>query len=273
MNKTEEEVFLENYHIEDYDRPSVTVDIATFCATSEKEESYRKDKEKHLGILLVKRKNPPFKDYWALPGGFLTKGETIEQCAFREIKQETGVKPKALMNMGTFSEDGRDPRGWIISNAFLSVLSGEAKKTTAGEDASEAEWFNISFTKNGSNYSLILENENTTLKATLKETKTIFGRSEFEIKKSDGIAFDHAMIIGTAISILRNIGTNFDILFDFLPKKFTLTELQRIQESLLDEEILPANFRRKVKDYVEETGEKTSGAGHRPAKLFTRKIQ
>ena len=85
------------------------------------------------------------------------------------------------------------------------------------------------------------------------------------------LAFDHAAIIASALSLLRIQAKDYDVIFDFLPEKFTLTALQRVQETILNVSVLPANFRRKISDYVIETNEFTVGAGHRPAKLFTRK--
>lgn len=267
----EEEDFLKNYRIEDYERPSVTVDIASFSVRQQEVDNYRQDDEKNLCILLVKRGQYPYKDYWALPGGFLKKGESVEDCAFREIEEETHVKPVSLMSIGSFSADGRDPRGWIISNAFVSVISESSVKAIGGDDASDAKWFRVNFAKDGDDSVLELRSGDIYIKSILKETNCRFGRSEFEIKDRGNLAFDHASIISTALTVLRSCGENFDFLFDFLPAKFTLTDLQRVQETILNVSILPANFRRKISGYVEETDESTSGAGHRPAKLFTRK--
>ena len=85
------------------------------------------------------------------------------------------------------------------------------------------------------------------------------------------MAFDHARIIAEAVCLLRKYAQDFNTIFDFLPEKFTLNEVQKVQETILDISILPANFRRKINDYVIETEEYTQGAGHRPARLFKRK--
>lgn len=268
-----EKEFLEQYRIEDYDRPSVTVDIAAFgFKEEEKEISYREDNKKTLSILLIKRGQHPYKNMWALPGGFVQRGEEIEKSAFRELKEETNVTPSSLMDIGTFSKPGRDPRGWIISNAFISVVNEDEVNQLGGDDAIEACWFNVEFEKkkNGE-WNLILKNETVKIKAVLLEGKQHFGRTDFIIKESDGLAFDHAEIIATALVILKNKCSDVNVLFDFLPPSFTLTGLQRISEIVSGEELLKANFRRKILPLVEETGEYTSGAGHRPAKLFRKK--
>ena len=98
-----------------------------------------------------------------------------------------------------------------------------------------------------------------------------FGNYEYEIIDRGELAFDHAAIIASAYSLLKKNAKSFEVLFDFLPEKFTLTSLQTIQETILGESTPPANFRRKIADYVIETQEYQTGAGHRPARLYMRK--
>ena len=267
-----EKEYLEGYDIEKYPRPSVTTDIAAFRILSKCVESYRREPKNTLSILLVKRGRHPFLDCWALPGGFLRQGETVEECAVREIAEETNVTPSAIEPVGVFSEVGRDPRGWIISNAFISAINGEPVNEFGGDDASDARWFDVSFEKNTDDkIKIVLENGDITLEMSLSERKSRFGGSSFEIEKADLIAFDHAKIIASAIELLRSRAEKFEMIFDFLPEKFTLTSLQKVQETITGIEVSTANFRRKVNDYVVETEEYTTGAGHRPAKLFRRK--
>lgn len=267
-----EKDFLSTYKQDDYPRPSVTADIVAFKIRNEKTDNYRQDSKTRLSLLLIKRGGHPFKDCWALPGGFLNPNETIEQCAVREIQEETGVKPVSLMSIGLFSKPERDPRGWIISNAFVSIMSERKVLQEAGDDAADAQWFDVDFIcdANGK-YCLSLKHEDTEMKAELVEESSKFGKTFFSIIDSGGIAFDHAKIIATAISSLRNEAKNFEYIFDFLPETFTLTQLQNVQEAILNISVLPANFRRKVSSLVEETEESTQGAGHRPAKLYRKK--
>ena len=179
-----------------------------------------------------------------------------------------------LRHIGIFSQPKRDPRGWIISNAFLSVLSEEKLRNMeiqGADDASCAKWFDIEFTKTNDAYFLKLENGDISLKTKLKLNQNQFGMPEFEIIENGGLAFDHAKIIASALMYLRNEAEEFRLIFDFLPEQFTLTELQKVQETVTDKFVLTANFRRKIASLVSETEDFTEGAGHRPARLYRRK--
>ncbi|MBR6791572.1 MAG: NUDIX hydrolase [Ruminococcus sp.] len=238
---------------------------------SDENENYKRDSVQKLSLLLIKRGVHPYKDCWALPGGFVRKGETLEECALREITEETGITPDALMPDAVFSSPVRDPRGWVISNSFVSVMSEENLNAHGGDDATDAKWFDVEFTLNGGEAMLVLRCEETLITAKLRMKSVKFGYPHFEISDSGGIAFDHTEIIACALYRLRSIIEDFDIIFDFLPGKFTLSALQKVQEAILNTPLLPANFRRKASPYIEETDEYTTGAGHRPAKLFKRK--
>ncbi len=113
----------------DYPRPAVTVDIALF---------YRVEND--IRILLISRKDEPFKDRFALPGGFVEMDETLEEAAYRELEEETGIKAERLVQFRTYSEVGRDPRGRTISMVFYHILRGKPQKPVAGDDASSASW-------------------------------------------------------------------------------------------------------------------------------------
>ncbi|WP_298529511.1 NUDIX domain-containing protein [uncultured Ruminococcus sp.] len=267
-----EKEFLANYNIKEYERPSLTTDVAAFIVSTEDSNSDRRAPENKLRLLLIKRGGHPFKGMWALPGGFLQSGETIEECALRETFEETNVMPSALVPVGTFSKPGRDPRGWIISNAFVSIITEEAVKQVGMDDASDAQWFSVSFDRDDDEvYRLTLEYGETVLEALLSEERSDLGRTDFRIIDSGGLAFDHASIIAKALTVLRKEAKNYDTIFNFLPEKFTLTALQKVQETIMNISVLPGNFRRMVSSYVEETGEYVKGARHRPAMLYKRK--
>lgn len=93
-------------------------------------------------LLLILRKNEPFKNQWSLPGGFLEMDESLETGALRELKEETGLKMENLQQIGAFGALGRDPRGRTISVAFAGKInnSGEVQ---GGDDAEDAKWFSL----------------------------------------------------------------------------------------------------------------------------------
>ena len=109
------------------------------------------------------------------------------------------------------------------------------------------------------------------LNALLIAEHTSFGSTRFRITDRGGLAFDHAAIIASALTALRSAAKHYETIFDFLPERFTLSALQRVHETVTGSSVIPANFRRTVSRYVEETGEYLRGEGHRPAKLYRKK--
>ena len=301
MSKEEKE-YLSKYDISAFERPSVAADMAVFSIMEEKKidpagkrnpDNYRKDPMKQLKLLLIRRASFPYKNSWALPGGFGQKEETILETARRELREETGVEDAYLRPFDIFSDKGRDPRGWIISHGFLALIDGEKYRVHEGSDAWEARWFKIDIESDEVNreitdnraqieriYTLHLtceEAENLNMTATVKECKSFdkyHETVEYDILDRSNLAFDHARIILCAYLALQKEADNEgSIVFDLMPERFTLTELQRAFESVLGKPLLVANFRRKFMDYVIETDEYVEGAGHRPAKLFRRNVE
>ena len=297
INSSEEREYLEDYNIEQFERPSVATDIVAFAVMQDGEQSnIRKLANRELKLLLIKRSQFPYKGAWALPGGFLRPGETIEETAKRELLEETGVENPFLHLAGMYSEAGRDPRGWIISNSFISLINAENCTLRADTDAWDAAWFCVklqsdntssddstSTTKmikhtltlsfdSASSASNIKGDENIEIKAVVSEKSTRQGYnhvSSYQIVDSGELGFDHAKIIVQSLLELRDM-MEYDlrIAFDLLPESFTLAQLQSTIEKVTDKKFLSANFRRKVAEYVEETGEVIEGYGHRPAMLF-----
>ena len=287
----EEKEYLKKYDLSKYDRPSLTADIAVFAILSAGEsEEYRKDPEKKLGVLLIKRGGFPYKGCFALPGGFAAKGEDLLGTALRELKEETSVDNAFLEPFGVFSAPGRDPRGWVVSQAFLALVDEKKCKVSAGSDAGEAAWFFIDVEREElkkhvkkesaeirTRYRLKLENETAKISAEVEEIRTFekhHERTEYKIVENDGLAFDHAEIIVRAFQALRErTAQSGRIVFDLMPESFTLYSLQEAHEIILGEKLLTPNFRRKVAPLVTETSKVVvSGAGHRPAKLFKRNL-
>ena len=287
-----EKSFLKQYDITAYDRPSLTADMAVFAIlTSAQQQEYRKDPEKYLGILLIRRGGYPYKDHYGLPGGFARKTETIEETAHRELKEETSVDNAYLEPFGVFSRPDRDPRGWIISQGFLALVDAGNYHVRAGSDAWEAAWFRIDMEQEELKkhvrrdsadittlYRLKLEKEDIRLSALVKETRVFTGhheKTEYEILEDKGFAFDHAEIIVRALKALRErTAQSGRIVFDLMPELFTLYSLQEAHEIILGEKLLTPNFRRKMSPFVSETSQMAdSGAGHRPAKFFRRNTE
>ena len=113
-----------------YPRPAVTADCVVIGSAA--------DSSRY--VLLIQRGNEPYKGCWALPGGFMDMDETLEQCALRELNEETGLTPSGdITELKSFSTVDRDPRGRTITVAFLIEMPlTEAK---GGDDAAEARWF------------------------------------------------------------------------------------------------------------------------------------
>lgn len=252
--------------------PAVTTDIAVFRLMREETDNYRKDAQPSLQLLLIKRGIPPYQGMWALPGGFLREDETIKDCAYREIEEETGVTPMAMIPIDVFSRLDRDPRGRSISHAYAAVVAEEEAPPHSGADAEKACWFNIRLSQlQYDEYALELSRDSTQLSARLLLRETHFGRRSFDVLENSGLAFDHAAIIASALSTLREIAQYPEALLDLVPEPFTLAALQRVQETVTGSSTGAANFRRKIADYVQEIDACTAGAGHRPARLYCRK--
>ncbi|NPA44928.1 MAG: NUDIX hydrolase [Chlorobi bacterium] len=116
----------------DYPRPALTVDCVLFSEINNEKS-----------ILLIQRKNEPFKDAWAFPGGFVDMDETTYDAAKRELKEETGIEINNLVQVHTFSDVDRDPRGRTVSVVYFSEVKSEDFEINAGDDASDAKWFSL----------------------------------------------------------------------------------------------------------------------------------
>ncbi len=295
----EEEEFLKQYDLTKYDRPSVAADMAVFSVMGEQgekqardKENYRKLPKRRLKILLIRRGDHPYRGDWALPGGFGRRSEEIYETAKRELFEETQISEAYLKLIGVFGREGRDPRGWIISHTFLALIDGEKYQVRGGSDARDAAWFEVEFTQEkvsekrekdrlgrSTLYRLRLvceeKKEPVVLQALIRKEDVIrhfHTETEYFVEEEEGLAFDHAKLICYALLSLRQeVESDGRIVFDLMPEYFTLTELQKVVEIILDKALLTANFRRKMAVYVEETDRMITGAGHRPAKLFQRK--
>ena len=115
-----------------YPRPAVTIDCLLFCKS-----------KNQTSLLLIQRKQPPFKEKWAFPGGFVEIDENLEDAAYRELKEETGITNTTLYQFKTYGDVDRDPRGRTISVVYYGFVNPEDKTAQAGSDAKAAKWFPI----------------------------------------------------------------------------------------------------------------------------------
>ena len=230
------------YSIESYERPSVASDCVVFGIDTLDSRDRKSLKQRVLKILLVKRKEEPFENHYCLAGGFLRKGETIEETAVRELREESGVIDPKLINLKVYSKFGRDPRGWIISCAFIALTRTVELSVEDNSDVSEAHWFNFEYDcKDGEK--IVLSDEN----------------SEIILTYTNGIAdenilsFDHAQIIRDAFLKLRDEVMNHDIIFDLMPPLFAISDLQQPYEIITGIKTSPQNFRKKMSRKIHET--------------------
>jgi 8-oxo-dGTP diphosphatase len=206
----------------EYPRPSLTVDCIIFGL----------DESSRLKVLLIQRAKDPFKNHWALPGGFVDENETLEAAALRELKEETGVSDVFIEQLFTFGTPGRDPRGRVVTIAFYALINLGEHKIGADTDAADVKWF--------------------------------------PINKLPQLAFDHAEILELAINRLRGKVRYQPIGFELLPEKFTLTQLQNLYQTILDKELNKRNFRTKIlKMNILKEEDILRGVAHRPAQLYS----
>lgn len=272
----EDLAFLSEYDIGKFERPSMTADVVAVTLRSVATGDWRVPARFRASVLLIRRGVPPFKGLWALPGGFLRKGESLEECARRELKEETGLAASALLPTGVFSAPGRDPRGWILSSAYVSIVSAGANDIRGGDDAAEAAWCGVSLdvAPDGGKALLTLtpENGQPPFEIALQCESDDAGHFSFvPVGTGAPFAFDHAGIIASALMRLRSEPAVRRLAFAFLPEAFTLAELHDVFRLFGIADDNPANFRRKIMPYVEPTGATSGGAGHRPAALFRKR--
>lgn len=206
----------------DYPRPALTVDCVIFGM----------DESESLKVLLIQRAIEPFKDRWALPGGFVDMEEDLEAAALRELEEETGVKDVFIEQLYTFGAPRRDPRGRVISVAYYALTNRANHPVKASSDASSAKWF--------------------------------------DFDHIPPLAFDHQQIFEMALQRLRAKVRYQPIGFELLPEEFTLSQMQKLYETILGvKELNKRNFRTRIlkMGVLEEIG-RQEGVAHRPAMLY-----
>lgn len=180
-----------------YPRPSVTTDCVIFGFDGNE-----------VKVLLIERANEPFGGYWAFPGGFLDMDESAEDCAKRELKEETGLDNVFIEQLYTFTNPNRDPRGRVVTIVYYALIKQGDYVVTAGDDAAQAQWFSLN-----------------------------------EIPP---LAFDHDNILEVAINRIKGKIRYQPIGFELLDEKFTIPELQHLYEAILGVQLDRRNFSRKI---------------------------
>jgi 8-oxo-dGTP diphosphatase len=185
-----------------------------------------------LKLLLVRRAGAPYRGKWSLPGGFVQVKEGLDEAARRELDEETGVSGVFLEQLYTFGRVDRDPRERVITVAYYALIPSDKLELRAATDAEAVGWF--------------------------------------ALDELPALAFDHADIVAMALQRLVAKLDYSTIAFQFMPPRFTLTELQEVYEIIRRERIDKRNFRKWILalGQIEETDEERRGGIHRPARLY-----
>ncbi len=205
-----------------YPHPAVTTDCVIFGFDG-----------RDLNILLVERGIDPYKGAWALPGGFLKMDETVEECAQRELKEETNVSKVYLEQFHVFSDVRRDPRERVLTVAFYALVKQSDYDVIGGDDAAQAQWF--------------------------------------QQDELPPLAFDHDEIIAMAKDCLREKLRTKPIAFKLLNDKFSMSELQRLYEVILGTTYDRRNFQRKAlsSGFLTDEGTSQMASPNRRPQLFS----
>jgi len=184
-----------------------------------------------LKILLIKRALDPYKGDWALPGGFVHLDENLEQAVKRELEEETGATGFYFEQLETFGQVDRDPRERVISVAYFALAPADHVTLRADTDAADAAWY--------------------------------------AIEDLPDLAFDHAGIVNKAVQRIRSKVEYSTAAFEFLPPKFTISDVRQVYESVQGRPIDKRNFRKWLLglNLIRPLGEKRQGS-HRPAELY-----
>ena len=210
-------------HTYEFPRAALTVDAIVFGL----------DEENDLKILLIQRGLAPFKGKWALPGGFVRIGESLDEAVYRELQEETGLTKLFLEQLYTFGNPKRDPREHVVSVAYYALVNLLDHNVRASTDVASAAWFSL--------------------------------------EDLPALAFDHAEIVKVASERLRSKVRYQPIGFELLPEKFTLTQLQKLYETILGKQMDKRNFRKKVQrmGILKDLDEIQSDVAHRAARLYS----
>lgn len=232
-----EEAFLASYDLTQFERPSVTVDVAVLTVA-----------EGRLVTVLYERTEHPARGKHALPGGFVRMTESLDEAAARVLRDKAGLSGVFTEQLYTFGAPGRDPRGRILTVAYYALvapegLHGVRNKPGAREAQVHVPWTGIA----GGPVSCVDEGG-----------------------EALALAFDHAEILGKAVQRIRGKLDYTPIGYELLPESFLLRQLQDVHEAIRGEPVNKDSFRRRMlaSGLIEPTGEREREASHRPAELY-----
>lgn len=227
----------------DYAQPAIAVDLALLTII-----------DGTLQVLLIRRDDAEkVGGEWALPGGFIHIDKTIDETVERVLRAKAGVQSAYLEQLGTFGALNRDPRGRVLSIAYFGLAP--AKLLGKAMDAND---------------DLMLARMNVPWAGEEGGPIDLSDQHQAEL----ALAFDHVEILGQAVKRLRGKLDYTAVGFELLPKRFTLRDLQKIHETILDRKLLTPPFRRKMLDrgWVRPTGQRETGSAYRPAELYERAL-
>lgn len=229
-----------------YKKASHTADIVVLSYETVETNDIKKSDIQRLKVLLIKRKDEPFKDMWSLPGGFVDYDKTLEEAARNKLKLKTGMDDVYIEQLYTYGDNlHRDPRGRVISTAYIALVNMNKISNLAPDTA----WFTISTLRSKS--------------GKVTDIK-IFDENIAEVE----LAFDHSKILLDALERLRGKIMYTDIVLNMLPETFTIREAQNVYELIYGKAI--PTFRRLISSKIEPTGVKVGGFGYRPSELYKR---
>jgi 8-oxo-dGTP diphosphatase len=209
----------------EYPHPAVAVDIALFTVAGQL-------RDLRLQVLLIARKEKPFRGQWALPGGFVRIEEDLPEAALRELAEYTGVRDVYLEQVGAVGTPDRDTRERVITVVYVGLVAGDKHPPRAAGSATDVRWFDV---------------------------------NDLPL-----LAFDHSHLLGMGLAHLRRRVGEAPICFELLPEEFTLSELQALTETILGRSLDRRNFRRKLHEleFLQPVKGARREGKHRPAQLY-----
>lgn len=242
-------------------------DLLIFGIDSRTNDNCRLLPNKYISILLVKRTKEPFKDDWCLPGGFVNTDETSYEAAIRILKKETNLSNVYIEQINTFDSINRDPRGRVVSTSYMALID---KSKLKDKLSSNAKWFDIEYAESKTNNMITLTSSDIKTKIVInKKLKSITTNEyDYKLKEKGILSFDHGLIINTGLKELINKVNNTDIVFNLMPKEFTIGELKQVYELLLGKKLINSAFRRVIAEKVKSTNKTVKRGGFRPSVLF-----